>query len=96
MNILLSSGMMKSIFQHIEKARGKREILDVYKAAEMIRLEHIDDNVALEDIIEKIVLNAGSSLPIEFKKSSFEPEEVTEVINGSEVEVLLEDKLAMA
>ena len=96
MNIILSSGMMKSIFQQIEKARGKREILDVYKAAEMIRLEHIDDNVALEDIIEKIVLNAGSSLPIEFKRSNFEPEEVTEVIDGSQVEVLLEDTLAIA
>lgn len=94
MNIQLSSGMMKSIFQHIEQARGKREILDVYKAAEMIRLEHIDDNVALEDIIEKIVLNAGSSLPIEFKRQTND-EEVTEGINGSSVEVLLED-LAVA
>ena len=95
MNILLSSGMMKSIFNHIEKARGKREILDVYKAAEMIRLEHIDDNVALEDIIEKIVLNAGSSLPIEFKKQQLE-EEVTQVINGSQVELLLDDDLVIA
>jgi hypothetical protein len=97
MNILISPGMLKSIFSHIEKARGKHEILDVYKAAEMIRLEHIDDNVALEDIIEKIVLNAGSSLPIEFKRSKFGPEEVTEVINGSQVEVLIEeDDLAIA
>jgi hypothetical protein len=96
MDIQLSSRMMKSIFNHIEKARGKREILDVYKAAEMIRLEHIDDNVALEDIIEKIVLNAGSSLPIEFKRSNFGPEDVTEVINGSQLEVLLEDTLAIA
>ncbi len=95
MNILLSSGMMKSIFQHIEKARGKREILDVYKAAEMIRLEHIDDNVALEDIIEKIVLNAGSSLPIEFKRQKLE-DEVTEANNGSPVEMLLEDTLVVA
>lgn len=95
MNILLSSGMMKSIFSHIEKARGKREILDVYKAAEMIRLEHIDDNVALEDIIEKIVLNAGSSFPIEFKRQKLE-EEVSEGINGSQVEVLLENNLVVA
>ncbi len=95
MNILLSSGMMKSIFNHIEKARGKREILDVYRAAEMIRLEHIDDNVALEDIIEKIVLNAGSSLPIEFKRQKLE-DEVTEANNGSPVEMLLEDTLVVA
>lgn len=95
MNILLSSGMMKSIFSHIEKARGKREILDVYKAAEMIRVEHIDDNVALEDIIEKIVLNAGSSFPIEFKRQKLE-EEVTEGINDSQVEVLLERNLVVA
>jgi hypothetical protein len=95
MNILLSTGMMKSIFQHIEKARGKREILDVYKAAELIRLEHINDNVALEDIIEKIVLNAGSSLPIEFKRQKLE-DEVTEANNGSPVEMLLEDTLVVA
>ena len=95
MNILLSSGMMKSIYNHIEKARAKREILDVYKAAEMIRLEHIDDNVALEDIIEKIVLNAGSSLPIEFKRQKLE-DEVIEANNGSPVEILLEDTLVVA
>jgi hypothetical protein len=95
MNILISPGMLKSIFSHIEKARVKREILDVYKAAEMIRLEHIDDNVALEDIIEKIVLNSGSSLPIEFKRQKFD-EEVTEAINGSRVEVLPENKLVIA
>ena len=95
MNILLSPGMLKSIFNHIEKAREKREILDVYKAAEMIRLEHIDDNVALEDIIEKIVLNAGSGLPIEFKRQKFN-DEATEAVNGSQVEWLLEDNLAVA
>ena len=95
MNILLSPGMLKSIFGHIEKARVKREILDVHKAAEIIRLEHVDDNVALEDIIEKIVLNAGASLPIEFKRQKFD-EEVTEVINGSQVELFMtEDDLAV-
>jgi hypothetical protein len=96
MDIQLSSRMMKSIFNHIEKARGKREILDVYKTAEMIRLEHVDDNVALEDIIEKIVLNAGSSLPIEFKTPDFEAGEVTDVVNRSQMEVLLEDKITIA
>ena len=92
MEIQFSPGMMKSIFTHIEKARGKHEILDVYKAAEMIRLEHLDDNVALEDIIEKIVLNAGSSLPIEFKS----PEPI-EAVNGSCMELLMaENKLVAA
>ena len=92
MDIQFSPGMMKSIFTHIEKARGKREILDVYKAAEMIRLEHIEDNVALEDIIEKIVLNAGSSLPIEFKG-----QEPADAVSGSRVELLMADKkLAVA
>lgn len=86
MDIQLSSGMMKSIFNQIKKARRKCEILDVYKAAEIIRLEHIDDNAALEDIIEKIVLNAGSSLPIEFKRATFEPVDVTVGINGSQRE----------
>jgi hypothetical protein len=91
MNIHFSAGMMKSIFNHIEEARGKHKILDVYKVAEIIRLKHIDDNVALEDIIEKIVLNAGSSLPIEFKRQEFESAEVTGVINGSRMDALLED-----
>lgn len=91
MNILLSPGMLKSIFSHIEKARVNREILDVYKAAERIRLEHIDDNVALEDVIEKIVLNAGSSLPIEFKRQKF-GQEVTRVITGSQVELLMAEE----
>ena len=96
MNILLSPGMLKSIFSHIEKARVKREILDVYEAAERIRLEHIDDNVALEDVIEKIVLNAGSSLPIEFKRQKFD-QEVTRVITGSQVELLMaEEDFAVA
>ena len=89
MNILLSPGILKSIFDHIEKARGKREILDVYKAAEIIRLEHINDNVALEDIIEKIVLGAGSSLPIEFRKPKNHLEETASVANDLPEEYLL-------
>ena len=95
MKILLSSGMLNSILNHIEKARGKREILDVYKAAEMIRLEHISDNIALEDIIEKIVLTTGSSLPMEFKRAKSQRQTGDAVID-SPVEFLLLDRALAA
>jgi hypothetical protein len=91
MNIQLSAGMVKSILSHIERARGKREILDVCQAAEMIRLEHIADNVALEDIIEKMVLSAGSSLPIEFRRTGAFSRKGSEPAGDSPVEYLLPD-----
>ena len=81
---------------HIEKARGKREILDVYKAAEMIRLEHISDNVALEDIIEKIVLTAGSTLPMEFRRARSQPRQTGDAAIDSPVEFLLPDQALAA
>ena len=96
MNILLGSGMLNSILDHIEKARGKREILDVYKAAEMIRLEHISDNVALEDIIEKIVLTAGSTLPMEFRRARSQPRQTGDAAIDSPVEFLLPDQALAA
>jgi hypothetical protein len=95
MNILLSSGMLNSILNHIEKARGMREMLDVYKAAEMIRLEHISDNVALEDIIEKIVLTAGSTLPMEFRRTRSQGQTGDASIE-SPVEFLLPDRALAA
>ena len=50
-------------------------MLDVYRAAEIIRLENISDNVAGEDIIEKLVALAGSAfVPIEFNNRAFASE----------------------
>ena len=90
MQISLSPEMLKSIEGHIQEARRTGAILDVYRIAEIIRVKHIDDNVALEDIIEKIVLHAGTNLPVEFNLPEFD--DVTEVVNGSPVDLLIVDK----
>jgi hypothetical protein len=89
MQILFSEAMLKSIESHIQEARGKGAILDVYRTAEIIRVKHLADNVALEDIIEQIVLNAGSNLPVEFNMPAFVVEERTGVINDSPVGLLM-------
>jgi hypothetical protein len=92
MQISFSQAMLKSIESHIQEARGEGTILDVYRIAEIIRVKHIDDNVALEDIIEKIVLNSGSNLPVEFNMPEFESDEIPEGVNGSPAELLIVDK----
>jgi hypothetical protein len=74
MHVIFSSAMLRSIENRISEARAKGGILDVYKTAETIRLANIDDNVAREDIIEKIVLLAGSNIPLEFNKRAYESE----------------------
>lgn len=89
MQISFSRAMLKSIESHIREARGRGAILDVYRTAEIIRVKHLDDNVALEDIIEKIVLNAGSNLPVEFNMPGFVVEERTDVINDSPLGLLM-------
>ncbi len=90
MQILFSQAMLESIESHIQEARRTGAILDVYRIAEIIRVRHIDDNVALEDIIEKIVLHAGTNLPVEFNLPEFD--DVTEVVNGPPVDLLIVDK----
>ena len=73
MQIRFTDQMLKCIVQHVYEARMARGILDVYKAAEIIRLEFLSDNVAREDIVEKLVLLAGSAfVPIEFNKHALE------------------------
>ena len=75
MQIQFTNEMLKAIAQHVYDARTRRGILDVYKAAEIIRLENISDNVAREDIIEKLVMLAGSAVvPVEFTTHAFESE----------------------
>ena len=88
MQISFSPAMLKSIENHVQEARGRGAILDVYRIAEFIRVKHIADNVALEDIIEKIVLAAGSNLPVEFNLPDFAIEELAEVVDGLPVEAL--------
>ena len=75
MQIRFTDAMLKSIAKHVHEARMTRGILDVYKAAEISRLENIADNVAREDIIEKLVHLAGMAfVPVEFNKHAFDPE----------------------
>jgi hypothetical protein len=51
MKITLSGAILASIDEYLQRIRGNRIILDVYKAAEAIRLIHIEENVAREVII---------------------------------------------
>ena len=75
MHIRFSNEMLKTIAQRVEEARTSRRMLDVYQTAESIRLENISDNIAREDIIEKLVLLAGSAnVPLEFNRRAFESE----------------------
>lgn len=75
MQIQFTDAMLKTIAQHVHEARASNTILDVYRSAEAIRLENISDNMAREDIIEKLVMLAGSAfVPLEFNKHAFESE----------------------
>jgi hypothetical protein len=75
MHIRFSKEMLKTIAQRVHEAQTSRGILDVYTTAESIRLENVSDNVAREDIIEKLVLLAGEArVPLEFNRRVFESE----------------------
>ena len=95
MQIRFTNEMLKAIAQHVHDARTRRGILDVYKAAEIIRLQNIADNVAREDIIEKLVMLAGSAfVAVEFTSHAFEAEAACYdsgvYLNGSAVDSLRE------
>ena len=75
MQIILTDAILKAIAKHVHEARTTRGILDVYKAAEIIRLENIADNVAREDIIEQLIHLSGLEyVPVEFNRHAFESE----------------------
>lgn len=84
MLIKLSPPMLKSIEDCVEKVRRGGGILDIYKAAEAIRLEHLSENVAREDIMEKLIFFAGS-VAVEFNSKSLEGESLLpgKSLNGS-------------
>ena len=92
MQIFFSPEMLKSIDSQVQEARGRGVILNIYRVAEIIRVKHIDDNIALEDIIEKIVLIAGSNFPIEFNLPYFADEGSMERVEGTPVEFLTINK----
>ena len=87
MLIMLSPTMLKSIEDCVQKVRSSGGMLDIYKAAEAIRLEHINENVAREDIMEKLIFFAGT-VAVKFNPKSLEGESLTPVVmskslNGS-------------
>jgi hypothetical protein len=85
MEIKLSRAMLSSIDEHLYKIRTNKSVVDVYRTAETIRLAHIEENVALEDIIEKLVLRAGSFIALEFSTTG---EKILHFNDGSEPERL--------
>jgi hypothetical protein len=62
----LSTGMKDAIADYVAQYKKSGKILDVYKAAASIRERHPMDDVALDDVIERLVLSAGSDYLIEF------------------------------
>lgn len=70
MKITLSHDMLSSIAQAVQKTRDCGAVLEVERVADDIRRQHIDDNVALEDVIEALVSLAGSAMPIKFGADS--------------------------
>ena len=63
---ILCKELLESIDKHLSASRNNRSVLDVYRTAETIQLENPTANVALEDIIEHIILNGGSNFVAEF------------------------------
>ena len=70
MKITLSNEMLTTISNEVQKTRECGAVLEVEKIADEIRRRHIDDNVALEDVIEALVSIAGSTMPIKFGMDS--------------------------
>lgn len=89
MEIKLSRAMLASINEHLLRIRGARSILDVYKTAEVIRLKHVRENVAREDIMGQLVLRAGSNAILEFNTPECESDDILEVIDGADIEMLM-------
>jgi hypothetical protein len=56
--------IIESIAEAVERAKTRREVIDVYQVAESIRTKHQNENVALEDIIADLVVTAGPNVPI--------------------------------
>lgn len=85
MLFFLKPAMLKTIQNHLYKAKASGHVLDIYKTAEQIRLEHINDNVAREDIIERLVFFAGT-MAIEFNPKSADSEYYSSFLpNGADL-----------
>src|SRR5687768_17045485 len=88
MEIELSQAMLASINEHILKIRGAQSILEVYNTAEVIRLKHINENVAREDIIEELVRRGGLNARLNLTPEN-ELDDILHIIDGPEIEMLM-------
>jgi hypothetical protein len=61
-----STGMNDTIADYVAQYKKSSKILDVYKAAATIQGRYPMEKVTLEDVIERLVLSAGSDCLIEF------------------------------
>lgn len=90
-----TAGMLKSIEIQIEQCSNNRGILDVYRAAEIVRSENVFDNVAFEDIVSHIVRNVEGRCSIQFlPDSAAQIVESNRKIAPTELEPLPNGKIA--
>lgn len=92
MVINFSPDMLRSIDIAIERCRRLDEMVDVYGTAEAVQKLHFEDNVALEDIINQVVLRAGANVALGFLPNEAPGETVALPSTGSVHEFLLEDE----
>jgi hypothetical protein len=78
---LLCKEILASIDKHLSASRNNSSVLDIYRTAETVQLENPTANVALEDIIEHIILYSGSNFATEF--SPWASPKVPAKMNGS-------------
>ncbi len=67
MRIILSEQMQESIFQLVSHPRLRNEVLEVYEAAMALQKMHLQDNVALEDIVDGILRQVRGNTAIWFE-----------------------------
>ncbi len=82
MLIYLKPAMLNSIQSHLYKAKASGHLIDIHETAEEIRLEHISDNIAREDIIEKLVFFART-MGIKFDPNSVASEHFSSFQNAA-------------
>ena len=70
MNIELSPTLLQAIAAELCKAEAENAIFDVYGVAENIQKQHPSENVALEDIVQKLLAGRGAVGVIEFSPRS--------------------------
>ena len=67
MQITLSRSMLETIDAVVAHAARKCEILEIYKASTAIQKMHLSDKVALEDIMNEILIRARPNTAFSFQ-----------------------------